>query len=147
MGTGSDFIVDFSLSGRLEKLRERLAKLEPLRDKSREDFDEKPHLKDIVERNLEVAIQCLIDMANRIISIEDAQRPKDYYEAFLILGNIRALPPDFARKITPIAGFRNVLVHDYIGLDWNLVYDHLQRLEDFYQFEEHIKKWIKSARV
>jgi len=131
----------------LEKLRECLGKLEPLRDKSREDFDQQPYLKDIAERNLEVAIQCLIDMANRIISIEDAQRPKDYYETFLILGNIQVLPPDFARKIAPIAGFRNILVHEYIGLDWDLVYEHLQRLEDFYQFEEHIKKWIRGAQV
>ena len=131
----------------MEKLRECLGKLEPLRDKSREDFDQQPYLKDIAERNLEVAIQCLIDMANRIISIEDAQRPKDYYETFLILGNIQVLPPDFARKIAPIAGFRNILVHEYIGLDWDLVYEHLQRLEDFYQFEEHIKKWIRGAQV
>jgi uncharacterized protein YutE (UPF0331/DUF86 family) len=131
----------------LEKLRECLGKLEPLREKSREDFDQQPYLKDIVERNLEVAIQCLIDMANRIISIEDAQRPKDYYEAFLILGNIQVLPPVFARKIAPLAGFRNILVHEYIGLDWDLVYDHLESLQGFYQFEEYIKKWIKSARV
>ena len=131
----------------MEKLRECLGKLEPLRDKSREDFDQQPYLKDIAERNLEVAIQCLIDMANRIISIEDAQRPKDYYETFLIMGNIQVLPPDFARKIAPIAGFRNILVHEYIGLDWDLVYEHLQRLEDFYQFEEHIKKWIRGAQV
>jgi uncharacterized protein YutE (UPF0331/DUF86 family) len=131
----------------LEKLKECLGKLEPLREKSREDFDQQPYLKDIVERNLEVAIQCLIDMANRIISIEDAQRPKDYYEAFLMLGNIQVFPSDFAKKIAPIAGFRNILVHEYIGLDWDLVYDRLQRLEDFYQFEEYIKKWIRSAGV
>lgn len=94
-----------------------------------------------------MAIQCLIDVANRIISIEDAQRPKDYYEAFLILGNIQVFPSDFARKIAPIAGFRNILVHEYIGPDWDLVYDHLQKLEGFYQFEEYIKKWIRSAGV
>ncbi len=82
-------------------------------------------------------------MANRIISIEDAQKPRDYYEAFLILGNIQALPSDFARKMAPVAGFRNILVHEYIGLDWDLVYDHLHRLEDFYEFEEYIKKWAR----
>ena len=132
---------------RLEKLRECLGKLEPLRQKAREDFDQQPYLKDIVERNLQVAIQCLIDVANRIISIEDAQKPRDYYEAFLILGNIQILPRGFAKEIAPFAGFRNILVHEYIGLDWELVYDYLQKLEDFYQFEEFIGKWLKVEQI
>lgn len=131
----------------MEKLRECLGKLEPLRQKAREDFDQQPYLKDIVERNLQVAIQCLIDVANRIISIEDAQKPKDYYEAFLILGNIQILSRDFAREIAPLAGFRNILVHEYIGLDWELVYDYLQKLEDFYQFEEFIRTWLKDEQT
>lgn len=132
------------ITRRLEKLRECLAKLEPLREKTREDFKHQPYLKDIVERNLEVAVQCLIDMANRIISIEETRKPRDYYEAFVILGDIQVLPPVFAQKIAPMAGLRNILVHEYIGLDWDLVYDHLHKLEGFYVFEEHIKKWARG---
>jgi len=131
------------ITRRLEKLRECLGKLEPLRKKRREEFAQQPYLRDIVERNLEVAIQCLIDMGNRIISIEDAEKPRDYYDIFLILGNLQVLPPDFARHIAPLAGFRNILVHDYVSVDWDLVHEHLQNLEDFYDFETHIKKWLK----
>ena len=40
------------ITRRLEKLRECLAKLEPLQERSREDFDQQPYFKDIVERNL-----------------------------------------------------------------------------------------------
>jgi len=131
------------ITRRLEKLRECLGKLEPLRKKRREEFAQQPYLRDIVERNLEVAIQCLIDMGNRIISIEDAEKPRDYYDIFLILGNLQVLPPEFARHIAPLAGFRNILVHDYVSVDWDLVHEHLQNLEDFYDFETHIKKWLK----
>ena len=83
-------------------------------------------------------------MGNRIISIEDAQKPKDYYEIFLILGNLQVLPAEFAAQIAPLAGFRNVLVHAYVSIDWDLVHEHLQKLEEFYDFETHIKKWLKS---
>jgi len=131
------------ITRRLEKLRECLGKLEPLRKKRRDEFDQQPYLRDIVERNLEVAIQCLIDMGNRIISIEDTEKPRDYYDIFLILGNLQVLPPEFARHIAPLAGFRNILVHDYVSVDWDLVHEHLQNLEDFYDFETHIKKWLK----
>jgi hypothetical protein len=40
---------------RLDELNERLARLEPLRDRPRIEFDADPYLRDIVERNLEVS--------------------------------------------------------------------------------------------
>lgn len=86
------------------------------------EFLKDPYLRDIVERNLEVAAQCCIDIANRIISIEEALKPADYYQSFLRLGEIGVLPMDFARRFAPIAGFRNVLVHEYPAIDWNEVY-------------------------
>jgi hypothetical protein len=36
---------------RLDELSERLARLEPLRNKKREEFDADPYLRDIAERN------------------------------------------------------------------------------------------------
>ena len=131
------------ITGRSEKLRECLGKLEPLRKKGREGFDQEPYLRDIVERNLEGAIQSPIDMGNRIISIEDAQEPKDCYEVFLVLGHLQVLPTEVAKQIAPIAGFRNIPVHDYVSADWDPIYEHLQNREDFYDFEKHIKKWLE----
>jgi hypothetical protein len=40
---------------RLDELNERLARLEALKGKLRSEFDADPYLRDIVERNLEVA--------------------------------------------------------------------------------------------
>jgi uncharacterized protein YutE (UPF0331/DUF86 family) len=103
-----------------------LQKLEPLRAKSLEALLDDPYLQDIVERNLEVAAQCCLDIANRIISLEAARKPRDYYEGIIRLGEIGVLPAEFARHFAPIAGFRNVLVHEYLALDWNEVYANLQ---------------------
>jgi uncharacterized protein YutE (UPF0331/DUF86 family) len=85
--------------------------------------------------------QCLIAIGNTITSLEDAQKPRDYYYMFLIPGNLRVLTPDCARQIAPLAGFRKILVHDYVGIDWDLVHDHLQRFEDCYDFETHGGRW------
>jgi hypothetical protein len=43
---------------RLDELTKRLARLKALSAKSRNDFDEDNLLRDIVERNFEVAVQC-----------------------------------------------------------------------------------------
>jgi uncharacterized protein YutE (UPF0331/DUF86 family) len=82
---------------RLDELSERLARLQPLQEKRRSEFDLDPYLRDIVERNLEVAAQCCIDICHRIIALENARKPVDYYEAILILGELEILPPGFAQ--------------------------------------------------
>lgn len=128
---------------RLDELSERLARLEPLREKARAEFDGDAYLRDIVERNLEVAAQCCIDISNRIISLEKAQKPDDYYGAILLMGELGVLPPDFARQLAPIAGFRNILVHQYLSVNWDEVYRHLQHLDDLARFAELIRDWLR----
>jgi len=120
-----------------------LRKLEPLREKEKEELRADPYLQDIVERNLEVAAQACLDIANRIISLEQLEKPRDYYEAILRLGEAKILPEDFARRFAPIAGFRNVLVHEYLDIDWDEVYENLQELEDLYEFAEHVRAWMR----
>ena len=127
---------------RLDELSERLARLEPLRGRPRTDFDQDPYLRDIVERNLEVAAQCCIDISHRIISLEGAQKPADYYEAILRMGELGVVPPGFARALAPLAGFRNILVHEYLSVDWDEVYRMLYRVQDLERFGELVRSWL-----
>jgi len=126
----------------LDELSERLARLKPLSDRPRIDFDKDPYLRDIVERNLEVSAQCCIDISHRIISIEGARKPIDYYDAILRMSELGVLQAGFARQLAPVAGFRNVLVHEYVAIDWDEVYSALHRLEDFERFAESVRRWL-----
>ena len=140
--------VEFSgIERRLDELSERLARFEPHRDKPRSEFDQDPYLRDIVERNLEIAAQSCIDICHRIISLENARKPTDYYEAILIVGELGVLPVDFSQHLAPIAGFRNILVHEYISVDWDLVYEKLQQLDDLDRFRELVRLWMKNRGV
>jgi len=128
----------------LDELNERLARLEALKGKSRAEYDADPYLRDIVERNLEVAAQCCLDICHRIISIEKAMKPADYHDAFLRMSELGVLPSKFARKLAPIAGLRNILVHEYLGLDWDEVYSNLQKISDLVKFAGYIREWLKA---
>ncbi|MFP4392076.1 MAG: type VII toxin-antitoxin system HepT family RNase toxin [Desulfohalobiaceae bacterium] len=64
----------------------------------------------MVERNLEVAAQCCIDICHRIIALKKAKKPVDSHEAILRIGELHILDAAFARRLAPIAGFRNVLL-------------------------------------
>ncbi len=129
---------------RLERLKTCLLKLEPLKTKEKSAFQAEPYLQDIVERNLEVAAQACLDIANRIIAIERLEKPQDYYEAILRLGEAGILPTEFARRLAPLAGFRNILVHEYLDISWDEVYQNLQQLDDLYSFAQHVQTWLKE---
>jgi uncharacterized protein YutE (UPF0331/DUF86 family) len=137
--------MDAEFSGierRLDELSERLDRLKALSIKSRNDFDKDSLLRDLVERNFEIAVQCCIDISHRIIALEKARKPVDYYEAISLMGELGVLPVDFSRRLAPIAGFRNVLAHEYLSVDWDRVYAHLQNLDDLIRFDSLVRKWL-----
>jgi hypothetical protein len=73
---GGKVALEFSgIERRLDELSERLGRLEPLRAKSKPEFAADPYLRDIAERNLEVAAQCVLDIAHRLISLTGALKP------------------------------------------------------------------------
>lgn len=51
----------------------------------------------------------------------------------------------FAIRILPMAGLRNILIHEYFKIDLERIYQHLQNLEDFRTFQKHIIKFLKAA--
>jgi uncharacterized protein YutE (UPF0331/DUF86 family) len=129
----------------LDRLSVCLKKLEPFRSKKKEELLSDTYLKDIIERNLQVAAQAVLDISNRIISIEGFEKPLDYYEAIIRLGEAGILPMDFAQTLAPLAGFRNILVHDYMEIDWDEVYNNLQQIQDLFKFMDHVKAWERQA--
>ena len=65
----------------------------------------------------------------------------------LLLTEEQSMIQDMARRfarseLAPIAGFRNILVHEYLSVDWNEVYNHLQDLDDLVHFAELVRSWL-----
>ena len=58
------------------------------------------------------------------------------------MGELGVLPPNFARSLAPNAGFRNILVHEYLSVDWDYVYDNLQNLDDLERFGILVQHWL-----
>jgi uncharacterized protein YutE (UPF0331/DUF86 family) len=62
-----------------------------------------------------------------------------------MLGDVGALPSQFAEEIKPIAGFRNILVHGYMDIDERKVFENLRRgLKDFPRFAGYITSWMEK---
>jgi len=118
---------------RLEKISQQVASLQ--------DYQTSLDIKDIAERNLQVAIEACLDIAKIIISTNDLPEPKDNKGVFTVLAEAGILSKKSLEFLLPMAGTRNVLVHGYDKVEDSIVYDVIKRhLDDFAGYLREIKK-------
>ena len=99
----------------------------------------------IVERYLERIIGRMIDINYHIVTEMGQPPPKDYFDSFLQMGKLGALPVVFSRAIAQTSGLRNRIVHQYNELDEGKVYEALQQaLEDIPRYMEHVQQFIQT---
>ena len=136
------------VTNRISKLREYLKVLKELQKASFEEFVSNPRIRYSAERCLHLAIECAINIGNHIISALQLRKPEEYHDIALILEENGVIPSGFAEEFVKMIRFRNILVHDYVGLDISRVYTFLQeRLADFELFIEYITKFLKSKQA
>jgi len=95
-----------------------------------------------------LSIQASIDLATGMAVTKTSRRPDTYRETFQVLGKFQVIPEDLAGELSKLAGFRNILVHEYTRLDAKRVY---RILEDNWQtldtFRKRVKDYIKENRI
>jgi len=133
---------------RLRSLEEYVSFLKEKSTLSFEEFKRDRTVRLAVERALQLAIQCVIDIATHIMVTMGSRTPTDYGDAILGLAELGVIPPAYAAKIVGMAGFRNVLVHEYLNIDLRQVYKNWQEhLEDFVRFSEYIIRFLEEKRL
>jgi len=124
---------------RLGKLREYVKLLRILRDRPRQLFETDPFLYGSAERYIQLAIQVVLDIANHIVADDRLGQTEEYRDAIRLLGEHGYIPPDLTERLLPIAGLRNILVHDYLDIDREKLFGVLQHnLGDLEEFARHI---------
>jgi len=90
---------------------------------------------DAIAMNLQRSCELCIDIANHLIKTRKLGLPRDSRESFVLLQRAGLIDGRMAANLQAMVGLRNVLVHDYINLDMNIIIDvvenHLQELLDF----------------
>lgn len=95
------------------------------------------------ERNLQLALECAIDVGEMLISWKRWERPEENRDVFRILGEHGFLDRDLARRLADAAGMRNVLVHRYGELDAAKVrHAILHDLKDLEEFAREVERLL-----
>ena len=119
---------------RLGALEEFVSHLEEMRSRGLEEWREDVVARCATERELEVAIQRVLNIATHVLTADFAIPADNYAGVILALGKAGVLPTDFAERFAGIVGLRNVLTELYVEVDPDKVYEHLQRDPDDMRF-------------
>ena len=116
---------------RLNKLDEYLSILRGLQKYSLAEFLCDPEHYGSAERFLQLAVEAITDMGNHVIAELALGVVNWYSDIPAILAEKGYIGADLKEKWIQVLGFRNILVHEYIDIDRQIVYEILQhRLAD-----------------
>jgi uncharacterized protein YutE (UPF0331/DUF86 family) len=84
-----------------------------------------------VLHTLQLAIQAALDAASHVVSDERLGEPERNRDLFTLLAGAGWIPRDLGARLEEMAGFRNLVVHEYAIVDLAIVRDVVEnRLQD-----------------
>lgn len=94
---------------------------------------------------LQITVQALLDAGAHILSGHFKESPRDYGEIVPQLAAHGVLDGPLSERLLQVAGFRNILVHEYAAVDYALVHGKLAQLGDLAAFAAALEAWLTGA--
>lgn len=131
---------------KLESLRKCITRIEQKRPANADLLISDIDLQDIISVNLERAVQQCVDIASILISETDTPPPATMASSFIALADCRIINSDLAEKLSKSVGFRNIAVHEYSRIDWNIVFSIITvNIDNFRNFASAVISHIENS--
>lgn len=139
---------DDIIQARLKLLDNYMVELQRLQPTEFEEYVSNYLIHRTVERDLQTAIEACLDIGRHLIAKEGFRYPEDNADVFRILAEEKVIPSELLARLEEMAGFRNVLVHEYADLDDDKVYRNFKdNLGDFDEFASAIVAYLNRPVV
>jgi uncharacterized protein YutE (UPF0331/DUF86 family) len=115
------------LTSRIEAIEKHLSRLSTCIQKSRQDFLQNLNAQDIAEYNLFQIVNHLIDLIQHIVVDENLGFPESAYDGVEILHDKGVFTERDCEVLRKMIGFRNIIGHDYIKVNKQIVYEILTK--------------------
>lgn len=126
---------------KLESLRRCVQRIEDKTPETAQALLEDNDLQDIICINLERAVQICVDLASHIIADSDMPAAGSMGESFEQLCKLNLISDELTVRMKKAVGFRNVAVHAYQEINWNIVYAIITtRLSDFVDYAKAVSR-------
>ena len=113
-----------------------------------EEYQGEWKIQRIVERTLQMMIETCVDIANHLISDRGMRSPTGYADTFQILKENAIVDDSLYDSLEKMAKFRNIVVHQYEGVDAGIVLAILKNhLVDFERFRDAVIAHLGIGQV
>ncbi|TVQ32003.1 MAG: DUF86 domain-containing protein [Wenzhouxiangella sp.] len=124
---------------KLESLRRCLARIRLKRPDSAEALKADLDSQDIISVNLTRAVQLCVDIAAHLLTATDQPPPDTMGDSFDRMVSAGLISQALAGRMKAAVGFRNIAVHSYRQIDWDIVHAIVNNhLEDFEAFASQV---------
>lgn len=104
-------------------------------------------LQDIVTLNLSRAVQMCVDVGAHMIASTETAAPSTMGQTFELLSQKGILPEALASRLQRAVGFRNIVIHNYEAIDWQVVHALARtHLDDFASFARAVVEYLGKQR-
>lgn len=108
-----------------------------------ENYHNQIVFKRAIERDIQLIVECATDINNMILKQLSKGPAKDYFNSFIDLADNQVIEMEFALKLAPSTGLRNILVHEYEKIDDQIVFKSITNVLTFYrQYLQIIVKYL-----
>lgn len=133
------------VQARLAQLRELVDVLEGLGDIGDLRTDAVRRL--AVERILTQSVDLVVDVCSHLLATQTGRVPTTYRESVEQLGVIGILDPETVQELVLAVGMRNILVHEYLTVDLDIVARAAQAAPRLYSaFLRSVAQWLKGRQ-
>lgn len=128
---------------RCQEIAESLERLEGIKKVEKDIFLKDQDLLDIACYRLLIATEASLNLCYHICAKKLKKVPSEYAECFEILGSHQIISKELMEELIKMARFRNMLVHVYWKIDYEIIFDIIQnKLDNLSKFSEEIVKLI-----
>jgi len=130
---------------KLSRLNMYLEKLRPILDKTIEEYKGDFYLKSSAERLIQLIVECAIDINNHVVVEMKNRPPEDYAVSFIKAAETGLITMELAGQLKGSAGMRNILVHEYMDIDDEKVYQALSlTLKGYNEYLKQVDLFLDS---
>lgn len=125
---------------RLKELETNLTHLDQFKALSLKEIEADQKLVWALRYGLLESIQIIIDIACAIVSSRNLGYPKSYAACLQLLGQAGYFDEALTQRLVRSVGMRNILIHEYLDVDDQIVFAALDNLDDLRDFAAAIAK-------
>ena len=127
----------------IQELEGYLSHLDELQKHPIDEFISDWRIFSLVDRQLHLTLESFLTIGEMIIAEFGFDKPDTYADIPRILFENKVISKRLNDQLIDLARFRNVLVHDYLSLDHEKVYQHIQKDPKIIrEFIKEVKKFV-----